>query len=356
MTAYELILYVAVAYLYALMRDDRRILPLMLRAFKAMCIVQCLWIPLQYVCYHFLDLDINKAIFVDGLNLLENASFIRSWVYYPSGLTWHSAVLAPMFVLAFALYDDVWLRVLILFDVLICGNSTSLIGTYACAAMLGCIWLCKNHNRVLVWRKALLTLVFLAVAGGVVLLATGKIQDLMAVFTRLWTRLFAAEKDASTIAHLGYYSDYLKIVQKAPLMQILFGYGVGCSGYPITVMYDRYTEMGNWAVECDIVNILLSRGIFGFLAYYFFLFYIAIRGVKINYRYLVVMVAIFLQGFGYNVQWGYVLMMEMILLLTIKLHVDFFGCMKEAKAEKAIASKRGALHETVGEHCCYDLS
>ena len=39
-------------------------------------------------------------------------------------------------------------------------------------------------------------------------------------------------------------------------------------------MYGRYDELGNWAVECDIINILLSRGIVGFVSYYFFLFYI----------------------------------------------------------------------------------
>lgn len=48
----------------------------------------------------------------------------------------------------------------------------------------------------------------------IIVFCTPAIMDKLAeVVIRLGTRLFGAEKDASTAAHLGYYSDYIKILK-----------------------------------------------------------------------------------------------------------------------------------------------
>ena len=122
----------------------------------------------------------------------------------------------------------------------------------------------------------------------IIVFCTPAIMDKLAeVVIRLGTRLFGAEKDASTAAHLGYYSDYIKILKNSSLSQIIFAYGYGCSGYTITELYGRYADGGTWAIECDYVNILVSRGIIGFISYYSFLLYIMLKGIKIDIRYFI---------------------------------------------------------------------
>lgn len=87
---------------------------------------------------------------------------------------------------------------------------------------------------------------------------------------------------------------------------MLFGYGQGCSDYPITIMEGQYSHLDSWSIESDIVSILVSRGIIGFLCYYTFLIYIYIKGRKLDYRYSAVIIPIIIQGFGYNVQGLYI--------------------------------------------------
>ena len=90
-------------------------------------------------------------------------------------------------------------------------------------------------------------------------------------------------------------------------------------------IYGRYSGLGNWAIECDIVNILVNRGIVGFALFYLFIFRMIVKGWKINKRYSIVAIAIFIQGFGYNVQWEYITLMEIVFYYCICNKIDFFA-------------------------------
>ena len=324
MTVYALILYFAATYLQSMIKKDPKALPAFIRGIRIMCLIQLVWIPLQFVLYKGFNIDINQKIFVEKLQLLENASFIRSWVYHPSGLTWHSAVLAPALVLAFILFDNLYVRALILVDALICGNSTTLIGVVMCAGLCFFFWLPSNTKGFALKKKTLYAILAIGVLGGIVLIRFNLLETLVDSITYLYQRLFGNTGDASTEAHLGYYKDYFKIIKTSSPMQILFGYGEGCSGYPITIMYDRYTSLGNWSIESDVVDLLLSRGLAGFFLYYYFLFYIAIRGYRRDPRYLAFMLPVLVQGLGYNVQWDYVFLIELVMYMTLKMDMNFF--------------------------------
>lgn len=324
MTIYALILYFAATYLHSMMKTDPKTLPAFVRGIRIMCLVQLAWIPLQYVLHKGFGIDINQKLFVDTLHLLDNASFIRSWVYYPSGLTWHSAVLAPTLVLAFILFKSPYIRALILVDALICGNSTTLIGVALCAVLCFIFWIPANPKGLRIKKATMVALLLMAVGGGIVLLTTDLLESLLSSVTYLYQRLFGDIGDTSTEAHLGYYLDYFKILKTSTPMQILFGYGEGCSGYPITVMYDRYAGVDNWSIESDVVNLIVSRGIAGFLLYYWFLFYIAFKGLRRDPRYFAFMFPVLVQGFGYNVQWDYVFLIELVMYMTLKTDMNFF--------------------------------
>ena len=48
------------------------------------------------------------------------------------------------------------------------------------------------------------------------------------------------------------------------------------------------------------------------------------KGWKKDRRYFIVMSAILIEGFGYNVQWDYTLFIELIFYFTLKLDMNFF--------------------------------
>lgn len=104
----------------------------------------------------------------------------------------------------------------------------------------------------------------------------------------------------------------------------LFGYGYGCSGYIFSVL-DNRINIGNWAVESDIMDKLYSLGIVGFVLYYTFLSKILIWGYKIDKKYTIVTLAIIIQGFGYNVQWDYIFLIELVFYICIKNKISFFN-------------------------------
>ena len=334
MTIFMIPMYFTATYLYNELKKDKNYLKLLVKAIKVMILLQLCWIPLQAVAYYGMGIDLNKLIFVETLHLLENATFIRSWVYYPSGFSWHSAVLAPLFVIAFVMFDNIFIRALVLLDAMICGNSTAIIGVAVCVCMMAFFYVKENGLHKKIKAKTFLAVIALIVIGGVVLFRFNMWTKVMDSALYLLNRMFGAERDASTAAHFGYYSDYPQILKDSSVFQILFGYGYGCSGYPITMMYDRYTTITNWAIESDILDILISRGMVGFVGYYGFLFYIAFKGLKVDYRYFVVMVSIMLEGFGYNVQWEYVFFIELLMYFSLKLNINFFEPVKLIERKK----------------------
>lgn len=315
-------LYLVISYLSGLIKAGYEILDIIIRAFKLAIIIEIVWIPLQLVFYRLIGIDINKIIFVDTLHMVSNASFVRSWVWYPSGLSWHSAVLAPLFAFGILIWDNSLIRIIILAESFICGNNTTLIGV-VCVFMFLCL---RSFYRkhIIVTDQIIVLIVLVVAACAIVVLSSGIREKFSDVVVKLLGRFFSAEKDASTVAHFGYYSDCFKILKNCSISQLIFGYGVGCSGYTITELYGRYADGGTWAIESDFVNILVSRGLVGFIAYYGFLIYIMIRGRKIDSRYFILMGVILIQGFGYNIQFDYILLLEAILFITIDNDINFF--------------------------------
>lgn len=293
-------------------------------AFKAMSLVQIIWVPTQYIIHLVSGLDINNLIFVDLFHFTEDASFVRAWEWFPAGCCHHPAVIAPMFVIAYCLFDSLPIKLLIVIDSLICGSSTAFVGVLVTAVCIFMNKVCKK-KKCLAKKNCI-------IIGGIVIV----ILVLFLLQTNMWTsitervfylyaRISGVSKDDSTAAHFQYYLDYLEIVKKSNIFQILFGCGDGCSGMWASQIYGRYSGLGNWAIECDIVNILVNRGIVGFTLFYFFMFRLIVKGWRMNKYYSIIMVAIFIQGFGYNVQWEYVILMEIIFYYCICNKIDFFS-------------------------------
>lgn len=321
-TLYAVITYLAISYVFHFVRLKAiDTLSTIIKAFKVMLLVELFWIPLQYICYHAFSLDINNLIFVDTLHMVENASFVRSWIWYPSGLSWHSALLAPMFVVGLFIFDKLWIRGLIVIDALICGNSTTAIGTIIAVILLFFRFLRREKKLKI---KSLINTIIILIICGITAYRIGMFEKIQNQVLYTYARIFSVESDASTLAHLGYFTDYFEIVKESSPFQVLFGYGEGCSGYPIWLLNRRQTSLQSWSVECDLIDLLLSRGLFGFIIFYLFLLYIAFNGYKIDKRYTLVIFVVIIEGFGYNVQWPYMVFIEMIFFLCINKKISFF--------------------------------
>ena len=301
-------------------------------AIKMVVLVELVWIFIQLLLYRLFGVDINQLIFVDLLHLVENASFIRSWIWYPSGLSWHSAVLAPLFVMGILFFDNPVIRILIVIESCVCGNRTTLLGVMCCLLLL--LLKTMHMRKIKIEKEKVRLIIAILIAAATILIVTG-------IGPKILIKIFGNGKDASTLAHFGYYSDYFTIIKESSLYQIIFGYGVGCSGYTITSLYGRYADGGTWAIESDFINILVSRGIIGFIIYYWFLIRIMIKGFKIDYRYAIFIITVLFQGFGYNIQFDYLLLIEILMYILIENRVNFFDVVDELNAENSKIRREG---------------
>lgn len=285
-------------------------------------LIQIIYLPIQFLIYKVLKTDLNSIIFSKILHLMDNPTFYRQGEYFPSAFVWHSAVLAPMLVISFLLFKNIWIKALILLDAFICGNNTALIGVILTLIFSVLYFVLKENAKI---NKKFLMGIMILLLISIIFISTTKGQEL--VYTKilhLINRIFNVNSDSSSSAHLSYYTLYPQIVEKNGCFTALFGTGYASSGFSITSINGQYSSLRHWVVESDIIDILVSRGILGFISYYFFLLVIALKGMKIDYRYLIVITVIIIQGITYNVQFEYVFFIELLMFGSIKLKKNFF--------------------------------
>lgn len=108
-------------------------------------------------------------------------------------------------------------------------------------------------------------------------------------------------------------------------------------------MFGQYAELKSWVVESDVMNQLYSNGIIGFIFYYGFLLYIAIRGYRLDRRYFILMTGLIITGITYNIQFDWIVYIEFLLYLMVKFKVNLFS-----------TDERGlnVLYEKTNDACC----
>lgn len=304
-----------------LIKRNESILQVILKGVRLACIIQFIYIPVQYLLYHFAGIDLNKEIFVNALGFVKSASFIRDWVWYPSGITWHSAIVAPLMVIGIVLFDNVYLRMLIILDAFICGSSSAIVGVTLTFIML--IFFKLTKGAIKLKKYALYSIMGIIITIAVIFLSTDLWSIVFDKFNYIFIRLFGTVKDSSTSAHILYVYNYPTFLKEGSLIQILFGKGYACSGSVFSSMYG-----GTWSVESEIMDRLYSLGLVGFILYNTFLLKIVVKGNKIDKRYGIIIIAIFVEGFGYNVQWDYILLIELILYICVKHKINIFDYVK----------------------------
>lgn len=304
-----------------------RIVATIRKALVLTCVIQVIMCIVQFALYYNVHIDLNQIVFRDFLHMVENPSQYKLGVYHPSGMCWHSAFMAPITIITFVVCDSYFIKVLAVVAAIICNNATAIIGIGICLALsvtFSVIDFLRKTNKTTKKRTfivvGLIIIIFL-----LVFLGTDAISIVIEKVIDIYGRATGSVYDGgSANAHIRYFIAYPEVVKNGNVIQFLFGYGTGNSGFTMSKLYGQYTELNSWVVESDVMNQLYSNGIVGFIIYYGFLLYIAFKGYRLNRRYLILMMSIIIAGFTYNIQFSWVLYIEFLLYLSIKNKIDFF--------------------------------
>lgn len=287
-----------------------------IRGLKVGIIIQLLWCILQILFFYLFRIDVNAYIFTDILGVIENASKYGNGVMCVSGLCWHPANLAPLLVIAICLMNNFYIKILSVVIAAFSGNSTVVIGVLISIILLCLIQIFTEKNVEMLHSNVMFVVTGIFLAIFVVIFKPEILSKVIESIGYVFKRVFSEDKVSSTIAHMRYYTSLGEVMKRSSLLNIVFGYGEGCSGYPFTAYFGQYTGL-IWTVESDIVDTLLSRGILGFLVYYYWLIKIVIKSWKYDKKIFVCLFSLLLEGITYNIQFSWVILFEIIIYICI---------------------------------------
>lgn len=297
------------------------------KALTLTCVIEVILCLVQFVLYKGAHIDLNQLIFRDILHMVENPSQYKVGVYHPSGMCWHSVFIAPVAILTFVLSQNYIIKILAIMAAVVCNNATAMIGISVC--ILFYLFFCgvdfmKKTNKC-IRKRIILSITIVLLLAIPILIYTGILSTIIQKIIDIYERSTGIVYDGgSANAHIRYYTAYPQVVDNENIIQIFFGYGTGNSGYPISKLFGQYAELKSWVVESDVMNQLYSNGIIGFIFYYGFLLYIAIRGYRLDRRYFILIISFIIAGITYNIQFDWLIFLEILLYICVKKKINLF--------------------------------
>lgn len=275
--------------------------------------LQAVWIIIQFISYRYFGIDINHVIFNTLLGIREQTSQYKATGYIPTGLCWNAGGIAAALIIGFSMESRLVWRLIIFLSGILTQSRTILIGF--CVLILSEFLAYSRHKKFLDKAK----LVVSKHRVGIISLAA---MVLVAIFLTDFGALISSAAQglidkvlfglslnggyghASTAAHAGYYLNLPALLSCMNIINLLFGYGLNCSGFPYTNLTGQYAQVSSWCVESDPVNTLLSSGILGLVAFYAWMGSLVYRCWKRdkNKEIALVIITLAFIGIFYNVQ------------------------------------------------------
>lgn len=330
-----------IAIVYFLLNGNRNKIALLYefrKGIKWSININVFWSLLQIFFAQTLGIDLNTLIFVDKLHLVTIGSAYRGSFLVATGLHWHPANLAPLLLLGFLLDKRLWYRLLLLGVAILSYNSTNILGIILCIFFSIGFWLLQKRRQKgslrLTANELVLTIFNICII--IILLVSvvksGLIDRFGEVVGNFVSKISFDGSDSSSSVHLSYYQLLPSILEKMPISKLLLGYGYGCSGYWYSVITGQYSFFDTWAVESDVINNILGLGFLNSIALYLWIFFIGIKGKKINKKCFFFIFILFIQGFSYNVLFDWVIFLLCILKISISSNFDFFNLYKRGES------------------------
>lgn len=253
--------------------------------------IQAVWGIFQLVLQYGAGININEILFVDILHSTNSRDWImgffsgNSWNMRITGLNFENSMFALVVCLGAVLEKkNIWKIVLLIVAVLsLSRTGWVMVVGYLCILAIRTV----ASRFVLEKKKVVKDISAVVIAISALVMAYVKVPAIRRQVTNILLR--ASDTGAVSISgqrHLLYYPYGFDIwLTRSNILQMLFGYGMRCSGVAFSEQPDICNIIGigsyssAWAVECDVIGLLLGGGICTFLSYYIEMF----KNIKTKY-------------------------------------------------------------------------
>lgn len=309
------------------------------------CVLHIVWCLIQFFSYKLLGMDINNIVFVDMLHMAESASSYRNGVLSITGFCWHPSNLVPVLVISCVLLKRWYIWAVSFFIVIYAHSGTALLGLMITFLFTLLLYIPRLTARIQKISLSAIFLFILAIVGLVFLLVkTDFFLIITEKYQQIYDRIFGGN-DMSSQVHMRYYAMLPFIWSKAGILEILFGCGLGCSGVLFSRYFYQYTQLGAWVVESDPMNHVYSVGIIGALLFYGWLIHLLLKNRGQNKRYLVILACLMICGVTYNVQYVWVIMVELLMGVCMERKIDIFQSDKLLWNKKTVKNNFDFLYK-----------
>lgn len=277
------------------------------------CLVQLVWCYIQVFVYTVFQADLNGIMF--GVN-----SQVKNGGIVYTGLSTHAGTLVPVLILGFVVSKNYVVKCLFVLMALITGNSTCMIAMMVCVFFYLILFLPDNLKKIYpkITPKKIIVSVILMLILVFILYKAGIFNRFKSVYDRIISVVIYGEfTSGSDATHMRYLTSIPFVLSNTNIINLLFGYGIGTSGFQMTRFFNQYPDK-LWTIECDVVDIMYSVGIIGMAVFYFILGCIAIKGFKSDKTNLMFIAAIVIAGIFYNFQMLWLIIIEFIFYTRIK--------------------------------------
>ena len=243
--------------------------------------IQVIWGLLQMVFLYTKNININKILFVDILQSSISENWVMGfysdgrWILRMTGLNYENAIFAIVVCIGLSLEKNKVWKAIETFAVIFCLSRTGwlMVFIYYLTLILKNIKKKKNISSKNFYRAMVVILMLILLT----ILLYNFNDTIRLQINSIYYRI--TDNDSNNISGVRHFSYYIYgpylLINDSNIMQMLFGYGIRCSGIPFSEHLDILNKMGGtvdyksaWAVESDVIGLLLGGGIVTTLIYY----------------------------------------------------------------------------------------
>ena len=240
--------------------------------------IQSIWGLLQFVLLYSFHININQILFVDIVHSTNSRDWImgfyigNSWNMRITGLNFENSMFALVVSVGMTLEKNLLWKFFLMLMAVLSLSRTGWIMIAGYSLLLFGRWFRKKKITIS-FKRTFGILVVLVLA----LFAYFKNNAVQRQVSNILLRL--TDTNALSISasrHILYYPYGIALwVTDASILQKFLGYGMRCSGIAfsqnshiatVVGIHEEFTSA--WAVECDVIGLLLGGGLLVFLFYY----------------------------------------------------------------------------------------
>lgn len=238
-------------------------------------VCQMVWGVIQLLLWYSAHISLNELVFskILGMELLNSTwTFAyNSGTIRLTGVSWEPAYFSLAMVAGYILTKKNYMKIAFAAVSILSTSRTGII-LLVLAILLdsGITSFATKINKKRFFQVFRLIFVGIVVAI-IAYIVSPKVKEIV---DEAIISLVEWQATTSGGTHFNYLRYLPNIISKEPLINKLFGYGIGSSGYPYMKYY--YSEFWAfttaWCPESDIINMVFGLGVLGFVTYYFILF------------------------------------------------------------------------------------